>query len=520
VQLGGDEKVARLREQLKIAVDKSQTIEYLHPRDRNPIYIFTDGVWVKPVFSKDRSKLITPGYYCEISIDAIDASFLNDDGALKRDTLFIACRCCPSSVPAKKASFSSISTTATWHKYEVAMEASTARHKSTTKVGGIILKSFQSTVKYHHDKHHGSGSMSAEERQKKQANFFAIGSAVLQQPVLQQALQEACAAQSKIEQAPTLTPADPSEPPPIVLRYPFDAPSKAKERDVVEVRFEDITSAKLADGSMVSWRVFDLLRRYELQCAINVGLSSEQVMVMPPYDYLQIDRQMLLFQEKNEVVIDLSTQVGSTFPVFQLFSRLQEQVGITPSISSHIIEPKLAVWQPIFIVERPAPPPFGELQFVSIPILSSVHNSEVLWLPRFDIAFSFDTYPELHRLHVSRVLTFVQHVACSPIELVAVAVPHQPKEGPQKNVCAFSATLFLQLALKLLKQHGPTPALVQALRELTMEESDYHKRRKQAAKDIRSLHCEYCRMQQEARIKEREAAKAAKAAGQPGTSTG
>ena len=135
------------------------------------------------------------------------------------------------------------------------------------------------------------------------------------------------------------------------------------------MRFEDITSAKLADGSMVSWRVFDLLRRYELQCAINVGISSEQVMVMPPYDYLQIDRQILLFQEKNEVVIDLSTQVGSTFPVFQLFSRLQEQVGITPSISSHIIEPKLAVWQPIFIVERPTPPPFGELQFVSIPIL-------------------------------------------------------------------------------------------------------------------------------------------------------
>jgi hypothetical protein len=522
VQLEADAKVVRLHALLQAQVEMSRTVKFLHKHDSKPIFILTDGVWTKPVFTEDRSKMVTAGSFRELKVTAsLAAACLNDDGTLKRGVLFWACRCCPPQAPHPKASSSSnavVSTTPTWQKSEVTMEASAGGHKSANKDGGINLKSFQSTVKYHHDKFHGGGSISADKRQKMQANFFAIGSAVLQQPAAQQALQEAAAVQSEVEQTPTLTPADPPESAPIALRYPFDAPSDAKERDFAEVRLEDITTAKLADGAMVSWRVFDLLRRYELQCAINTGLSSEQVMVMPPYDFLQIDRQVVLFQEKNDVVIDLSTRVGSTFPVFQLFSSLQAQVGLTPSFSSRSIQPSLEVSQPAFHVEHGLCHPFGELQFVSIPVLSSVHNSEYIWLTRLDVAFSLDSYPELHSLHVARLHAFVQHVACSTIELVPVAVPHQPKEGAQKNVCVFSSALFLQLALKLLKQHGPTPALVQALRELTVEESDYHKRRKQAAKDIRSLHSEYCRMKQEARIKEREAAKAAKAAGQPGTS--
>jgi hypothetical protein len=108
----------------------------------------------------------------------------------------------------------------------------------------------------------------------------------------------------------------------------------------------------------------------------------------------------------------------------------------------------------------------------------------------------------------------VQYVACSTVELVAPAVPHQPKEGAQKNVCAFSAALFVQMALKLLKEHGPTPLLVEKLRGLTVEEIEYHNYRKRAAKDINSLLREYGRTQQEARIKQRESAKASK----PGSS--
>ena len=97
---------------------------------------------------------------------------------------------------------------------------------------------------------------------------------------------------------------------------------------------------------------------------------------------------------------------------------------------------------------------------------------------------------------------------------MAPVVPHQPKEGPNNNVCAFSATLFLQKALQLLKEHGSTPALVQALRELTVNECEYHTYRKHAAKDINSLCNDYGRVKQAARIKERQKAKA----GEPGAS--
>ena len=79
------------------------------------------------------------------------------------------------------------------------------------------------------------------------------------------------------------------------------------------------------------------------------------------------------------------------------------------------------------------------------------------------------------------------------------------------NVCVFSATLFLQLALKLLKQHGLTTSSVQTLRELVVEEGEYTRRRKQAAKDINQLRREYGRMQQVARIRQRDEANASAA---------
>ena len=52
------------------------------------------------------------------------------------------------------------------------------------------------------------------------------------------------------------------------------------------------------------------------------------------------------------------------------------------------------------------------------------------------------------------------------------------------------------------------------MRELTVDESEYHKYRKQAAKEINSLLREYGRVKQAARIEARERAKA----GKPGTS--
>eukprot|EP00966_Prymnesium_polylepis_P260485 6016862-Prymnesium_polylepis.1 len=102
----------------------------------------------------------------------------------------------------------------------------------------------------------------------------------------------------------------------------------------------------------------------------------------------------MLFQQKNNITIDLSMRECATLSVFQLFNSLQAQVGLTPPFSSRIIGPTLDVWQPTLHVEHSHP--FGELQFVSIPILSSVHNSEYIWIPRLDVAFSLDSYPELH----------------------------------------------------------------------------------------------------------------------------
>ena len=109
-------------------------------------------------------------------------------------------------------------------------------------------------------------------------------------------------------------------------------------------------------------------------------------------------------------------------------------------------------------------------------------------------------------------------MACSTIELVPKTadsgIPHQPKEGNNANVCAFSASLFLQHALKLMNEHGSTAALVEKLRELTVDESEYHNYRKRAGKEINVLVKEYGRKQQELRVAERNAAKQQAAAAQ------
>ena len=60
-QLQIDARVARLQEQLKLAVVKSKTAVYSHPQTRKPIFILTDGKWVRPVFFPDTGKLISAG---------------------------------------------------------------------------------------------------------------------------------------------------------------------------------------------------------------------------------------------------------------------------------------------------------------------------------------------------------------------------------------------------------------------------------------------------------------------------
>jgi hypothetical protein len=518
VQLDTDGRLDRLRTKVRELVEKSNTEPYVDPSLCKSIFILTDGIWNPPKFGvSDGVRVLKErGYFREISVESIDSSFLNEDGTLvrtlnkekeMRGKLYFACICPPCICKANGKP---------WPHYEVSMESmstgsSKGHHSSKTRDGGLVLRTFPAMVRKHMVQAHDGGFSDA----KLSTATFLIGSALLQQPSAQKALQDFASAQAQSVEQPVaaLTPADPPEPPPIVLRYPFDAPIDAKEREVAQLRMVDITRVKLAAGSMVSEQVFDLLRRYELQCAIKSGLAPEAVLVMPPYDFWLIDRRMQQCQKANSLVIDLSKPECSTFPIFKHLNILQKKVGLSTSVRCCIIKPSSDGEQPTFAV-RGLVDPFGGLQLVSIPVLSPNHNAEMVWLPKFDIAFSFDSYPGLLKSRISRLHSFLQHVACSTIELVAPVVPHQPKEGPNKNVCAFSATLFLQKALQLLKEHGSTPALVQALRELTVNECEYHTYRKHAAKDINSLCNDYGRVKQAARIKERQKAKA----GEPGAS--
>ena len=204
-------------------------------------------------------------------------------------------------------------------------ESSGGKHSSKTLDGGVILVSLWTMMKDHMEKEHGGGFDAMEgNKAAVTSRIFTLGAGLMQTPGVQAALQDAADAQSTATtKQPSLTPADPPEPPHIVMRYPFDATADTQERNAAAIKMEDISTQKLAPGSMVSEPVFDLLRRYELQCALNMGLPSEQILVMPPFDFQLIARRMLHFQKTTGTAIDYLPH-GSLYPTFEL----QKRVGL------------------------------------------------------------------------------------------------------------------------------------------------------------------------------------------------
>ena len=291
-QLNEDDRVIRLRKKVSSLLEDAQEARFMDPSTGKSCLILTNGAWVPTKFSQDQSKVSVPGFYPEICVEDIDASYLEADGTLKKQMLFFACCSPPCTRKAATNAFvfkprgraakagKEAAAPCSWFRSEVKMESSSGHHSSKTKDGGIVLVSLWTMMRDHMNAEHGGGFDKIEgNKAAAMARVFSLGAALLQTPAAQASLQEAAAAQAqKTEQGSSpLTPADPPEPPPIVLRFPFDAPTDASERDVAEIRMVDITNAKLAAGSMVSCRVYDLMRRYEFQCALNAGLLAEQV---------------------------------------------------------------------------------------------------------------------------------------------------------------------------------------------------------------------------------------------------
>ena len=258
----------------------------------------------------------------------------------------------------------------------------------------------------------------------------------------------------------------------------------------------DIATAK-KHGTPASLPVYDLLRRYELQCATNAGLDSNSVLVMPPCDYVLLQKNFDSYaqgvvakfgSEDWSYSVDLRgpRRSGCFLDVFVCFSEVQKAIGLLPSFvqNTYQLNP--------------------ELKLVSMGISSPDHYCELVWLPAFDICFSIDSHPEVLCDKVQLGVAFLEHVACSVIELVvkdvSSGIAHEAKDGAEAAMGAFSAALFLQLVLVLFTEHGATPIFIQKLRELKVTEAQYARYRKEAKKTIIALHNQYNRAQQEARL--------------------
>eukprot|EP00966_Prymnesium_polylepis_P319564 7376014-Prymnesium_polylepis.1 len=80
-----------------------------------------------------------------IRVEDIDASFLNKDGSLKQESLYLACNCPPCVRKAATGAFATKPTgkaaaagktqapPCSWYRSEVRMESSSGKHSSTTR---------------------------------------------------------------------------------------------------------------------------------------------------------------------------------------------------------------------------------------------------------------------------------------------------------------------------------------------------------------------------------------------------
>ena len=209
--LGEDSKVMRLQEKVQALVDKAQAPAYMDPRTGNSILILTNGKWVSANRNADSTKVITAGFYPEISVESIDNTFLEADGTLKKGLLFFSCISAACVCKAATGAFVSkprgraaaagkkMAPPSSWYKSEVTMEGAGGHHTPKTKDGGVVLKSLWAMVKTHMLNEHGGGfDTVAENKATTTARLFTIGTGLLQTPGAQASLKAAAlATQSK-----------------------------------------------------------------------------------------------------------------------------------------------------------------------------------------------------------------------------------------------------------------------------------------------------------------------------------
>ena len=490
-QLDAAGKVTRLQDCIRAHLKKRTEPAFSCTKLGKSFWMLTDGQWVRPVFSSDGQDLLRAGFYRELQIEDIDASFLtedgrlvksveNKDGSLKTPALLWTC-IHPVCIRASGGM--------PWPTVTVTLESdsTSGHHSALTKTGGVVLKSLQALTKRHMSKAHGdAGSLLVKEHDAESAQhtakYFAIGSALLQQPGAQETLQKEAARQQQPQQ-PALTPADPPGPAGAVM---WSTPNDMPPAEATRVTADMISAATL-NGGLLHKEVRKMLMYRELCELAGSGL-------VPPNVFPDIITAMSSSIEKLEDKQEITWDSGQW----------------NPPVGAHDLDGIVDVMD-------------DDYPLVLFSIGDSADPWALLaWVPSEAKAVLFDAYDIESRtlLCNKRVMPFLNHFSSEYLELGAIEITCVKVEVPAGAVeisCSFFESLRLVFATALYchENSRTAGAMVTALQTLEVPAKGVKAYHKQLKGTIRQQSSRWLSNQQTAKVTSARAAEAAGMAGSP-----
>ena len=292
-----------------------------------------------------------------------------------------------------------------------------------------------------------------------------------------------------------------------VLRLPFDTPKKASEPIDIYLTEEQVAAAN-TKGSFVSEDVVEVLRHFEFESFLNSLEPKVRTIVKNRAVYIKTTQWHALCKKSSLAGMLL----GGTKPGPGSDLEVQDNDESTDDLNSYwlLLQTKLNLSESMNAVDLVYCPVFDTL--------SGGHFASVFLLPAISKAIHMDSLAtcglyELATQVLSPFFAFCLNAEASSV-IPLLRKDHTAGIEMQQsgsNVCAFTATLFLQKALTKLKElyqaeaeadegeagdEGESAvarqtALYEYLKGLQTAATSYQRRRQNACRDITDLIAQY-----------------------------
>ena len=477
VKAKGQTKLDNMKQQLESVVEKLKEPQF-------------DGI----VLTK---KIVEAGVYLAFDPKELTDEMIDETGKLKDNTLWLGCtkdQCCKGPLGGAIEGPS----------YKVACGSGA---RAFAADGSARLKSVKAMLNGHENAPVHLGTKSLPSSYAKKTNeLLPFKSAFSQATAVAQLSAAESSTTGSVDKGKKATLAAAEAPSnATVLRLPFDTPKKASEPIDIYLTEKQVVEAN-TKGSFVSEDVVEVLRHFEFESFRNSLEPKVRTIVEGRAVYIKTTQWHALCKKTS-----LAGMLGGTKPGPGSDLEVQENDESTNDLNSYWLQlqTKLNLSESMNAVDLVYCPIFNTL--------SGGHFASVFLLPAISKAIHMDSLAtcglyELATQVLSPFFAFCLNAEASVIPLLRkdhTAGIEMQQSG--SNVCAFTATLFLQKALTKLKElyqaeaeadegeakdEGESAvarqnALYEYLKGLQTAATSYQRRRQNACRDITDLIAQY-----------------------------